>query len=104
LSLLEIYSNKTNKEINYSFKNIENFLQLKNKKAIVFEIKTKEFVSTVDGIEDYSLFDLNVRNWLGKNKIYKEIKKRLEDLSEKGISQLDNSLYHNGITIICEII
>jgi hypothetical protein len=103
LNLLNINTNKiNNKKINYIFENIDNVLQLKNEKAIVFEVNTKDFVSNVNGIKDYSLFDLNVRNWLGKNKIYKEIRKRLKELKENGVSQSNNILYHNGITIICE--
>ena len=101
LNMLNNTNKLTTKNIDFTFKNIDNILQLRNEKAILFELSTKKFVSEVEGINDYSLFDLNVRSWLGKGKIYKSIKQKLKELKEAGISQLDNSLYHNGITMIC---
>jgi hypothetical protein len=55
-------------------------------------------VVKLDGIDDGSLFDTNVRQSLGMTKVNKEIIKSIKDKNEHKFFPL----YHNGITILCE--
>jgi len=66
-----------------------------NTKALIAPIKATELVS-LDGIEDQSIFDFNVRGPLGKTGVNKDIVKSIND---KGTHKLF-PLFHNGITII----
>lgn len=50
------------------------------------------------GIEDYTLFDKNVRYALGNTRVIKAIRKTLTNESEKA----NFLLYHNGISLVCE--
>lgn len=54
----------------------------------------------MDGIENQQLFDLNLRKNLEKTKVNKDIAKSISNPSEHS----NFLLYHNGITIICEIL
>jgi len=51
----------------------------------------------MEGIENQSLFDWNVRQSLGKTKVNKEIANSIKDLSEHP----HFLLYHNGLTVLC---
>lgn len=65
--------------------------------VFVFSAKATEIVQ-LRGIQDSTLFDRNVRYWLGNTLINREIAKTL-----KASSEHDRFfLYNNGITIICE--
>lgn len=67
--------------------------------VLVFPAKATDIVS-LEGIQDASLFDKNVRYGLGKTRINREIAKTLQTSSEHDRF----FLYNNGITIICESI
>lgn len=67
--------------------------------VLVFPAKATDIVS-LEGIQDASLFDKNVRYGLGKTRINREIAKTLQTSSEHDMF----FLYNNGITIICESI
>jgi hypothetical protein len=60
-------------------------------------IKAKELV-TLDGINDQSIFDYNVRGALGNTKINKGIVRSIKDPS----LHKQFPLFHNGITIVAE--
>ena len=64
---------------------------------IVFPARATDII-TLEGIQDGSLFDKNVRYWLGKTRINREIAKTLKNETE----HFNILLYNNGITIICE--
>jgi len=65
--------------------------------VFVFPAKAKE-IAQLKGIQDSTIFDKNVRYWLGNTRINREIAKTL------GMSNEHDRffLYNNGITIICE--
>ncbi len=65
--------------------------------VFVFPAKAKEIVQ-LKGIQDSTLFDKNVRYWLGNTRINREIAKTLGITSEHDRF----FLYNNGITILCE--
>lgn len=65
--------------------------------VLVFPAKATDIVK-LEGIQDGSLFDKNVRYGLGKTRINREIAKTLQASSEHDRF----FLYNNGITIICE--
>lgn len=64
--------------------------------VLVFPAKATEIVK-LDGIQDRSLFDRNVRFGLGKTLVNREIVKTLRQATEHS----KFFLYHNGITLIC---
>jgi len=66
--------------------------------SYIFEMRTKDLVK-ISGIDNNKVFSKNVRGWLGRGKVYKNIKSNLVDSTYK---QENNILLHNGITIICE--
>jgi hypothetical protein len=51
----------------------------------------------MEGIENQSLFDWNVRQSLGKTNVNKEIANSIKDASE----HQNFLLYHNGLTVLC---
>ena len=64
---------------------------------ILFAAKAKQLVQ-LQGIQDQSLFDRNVRYGLGKTRINREIAKTI-----KAVQDHDSFiLFNNGITMICE--
>ena len=65
--------------------------------VFLFPAKAKEIVQ-LKGIQDSTLFDKNVRYWLGNTRINREIAKTLSSVGEHDRF----FLYNNGITIICE--
>lgn len=68
-----------------------------NVEVFLFPAKAKEIVQ-LKGIQDSTLFDKNVRYWLGDTRINREIAKTLSSAGEHDRF----FLYNNGITIICE--
>lgn len=65
-------------------------------KCYVVTLKAKDLVK-LQGIQNQSLFDLNVRGPLGKTKVNRDIEATLKTpLMHKTFP-----MYHNGITIIC---
>ncbi|HTU46300.1 MAG TPA: AIPR family protein [Bryobacteraceae bacterium] len=66
-------------------------------KATIAPVKATELVK-MEGIEDQSLFEYNVRGPLGKTLVNKDIAASINDA---GLHKLF-PLFHNGITIICE--
>lgn len=67
------------------------------KKAIIAPIKAKELVG-LEGIGDQSLFLFNVRGFLGRTQVNRDIVKSIKDASTHKLFPL----FHNGITIICQ--
>lgn len=65
--------------------------------VFVFPAKAKEIVQ-LKGIQDSTIFDKNVRYWLGNTRINREIAKTLGMVSEHDRF----FLYNNGITVICQ--
>lgn len=64
--------------------------------VLIFPAKATDLVR-LDGIQDRTLFDRNVRYGLGRTRVNKEIEKTLRRPEEH-----DNFfLYHNGITLTC---
>jgi len=64
--------------------------------AIVLILPAKEILK-LDGIQNRSLFSRNVRYWIGKTRVNKDIVKTLNEVREHP----KFFLYHNGITITC---
>ncbi len=62
----------------------------------VYSIKAKELMN-LDGIQDGSLFDRNVRFGIGNTRVNKAIKKTILDAA----AHKKFFLFHNGITIVC---
>jgi len=65
--------------------------------ALVFAARVQDIVQ-LDGIQDQSLFDKNVRYGLGKTRINREIAKTIKTPNDHDRFLL----FNNGITIICE--
>jgi len=65
--------------------------------VFLFPARAKE-IAQLKGIQDSTLFDKNVRYWLGDTRINREIAKTLSTIEEHERF----FLYNNGITIICE--
>ena len=68
-----------------------------NVEVFLFPARAKEIVQ-LKGIQDSTLFDKNVRYWLGNTRINREIAKTLSNADEHDRF----FLYNNGITVICE--
>jgi hypothetical protein len=68
-----------------------------NVEVFLFPARAKEIVQ-LKGIQDSTLFDKNVRYWLGNTRINREIARTLSIVGEHDRF----FLYNNGITIICE--
>lgn len=77
--------------------NIINYTIPVDVEVFLFPAKAKEIVQ-LKGIQDSTLFDKNVRYWLGNTRINREIAKTLSNEGEHDRF----FLYNNGITIICE--
>lgn len=80
---------------------------LNRKKVIIEELQDTGIISfpllasdliTFKGIDDLSLFNINVRYGLGRTRVNKAIVKTLKNRDEKD----KFLLFHNGISIICE--
>jgi len=65
-------------------------------KTIVLSVPALEILK-LDGIRDHSLFSRNVRFWVGRTRVNREIRKTILRQEEHP----NFFLYHNGITIIC---
>ena len=65
-------------------------------KTIVLRIPVLEILK-LDGIRDRSLFSRDVRYWVGRTRVNKEIRKTLIRSEE----HQNFFLYHNGIAIVC---
>ena len=78
--------------------NIIHYTMPDDVEVIVFPAKATEIIQ-LKGIQDSTLFDKNVRYWLGNTRINREIAKTLDAASEHDRF----FLYNNGITIICEV-
>lgn len=74
---------------------IERYFKNKEQTTIIGEVMLKELASFVDKGKDY-LYISNIRNYLGKNAINKEISKTYKE------SPKDFWYYNNGITIVCD--
>jgi len=68
-----------------------------NVKQITFMAKANDLI-TLDGIQDNTLFDINVRYPLGNTKVNKGIKKSVENNKEHSLF----ALFHNGVIILCD--
>ncbi|GAB5456338.1 MAG: hypothetical protein Hens2KO_25670 [Henriciella sp.] len=66
-------------------------------KTYIFPVKALELVA-MEGIQDGSLFSLNVRQSLGNTKVNKALTKSVVDANEHS----KFPLYHNGVTILCK--
>jgi hypothetical protein len=55
-------------------------------------------IATMEGIEDRSLFSLNVRSGLGRTRVNRELEFAIREKEEQG----QFILFHNGITVICK--
>ncbi len=66
-------------------------------KQIAFMAKATDLIS-LDGIEDNTLFDINVRYPLGNTKVNKGIRKSVEERAAHSLF----ALFHNGIIILCD--
>ena len=64
--------------------------------AVIVPLKAIELVK-MDGIQNQSIFDYNVRGHLGNTKVNKDIVRSIKDVSLHKYFPL----FHNGITIIC---
>ena len=64
---------------------------------IVFPINAKELLK-LSGIDDYSLFNKNVRYGLGNTRVNNSIRDTLKNEKEKD----KFIIFHNGITLVCE--
>jgi hypothetical protein len=103
-TLLDKYTFFTDKDIRFDSKDL--FLTNKSKIeynladgtiARTYSISAKELVK-LEGIQDRTLFNKNVRYGVGNTRVNKSIKDNIINQSEH-----DNFfLYHNGITIVCE--
>lgn len=65
--------------------------------GIVFPVRATE-IAQWPGIQDRTLFDLNVRHALGINRVRKSLDKALTDPE----SATEFIAYHNGITAVCD--
>lgn len=63
----------------------------------VYPISARELLK-LDGIQNKTLFNKNVRYGLGRTRVNTEIKKTIQNASEHN----KFFMYHNGITIVCE--
>lgn len=103
-TLLDKYTFFTDSDVKFKSKDI--FLTNKSKIeynltdgtiARTYSISAKELVK-LEGIQDRTLFNKNVRYGVGKTRVNKSIKDNIANQTEH-----DNFfLYHNGITIVCE--
>lgn len=74
---------------------IERYFKNKEQTTIIGEVMLKELASFVDKGKDY-LYISNIRNYLGKNVVNKEISKTYKNTPK------DFWYYNNGITIVCD--
>lgn len=65
-------------------------------RVVVAPLSAMDLVQ-MEGIENQSLFDWNVRQSLGKTNVNKEIANSIKDQSE----HQNFLLYHNGLTVLC---
>jgi hypothetical protein len=65
-------------------------------KALIVPIKANE-LAKLDGIDDQSIFDFNVRGPLGKTQVNRDIVTSIRDATKHKLFPL----FHNGITFIC---
>lgn len=91
-ALSEIPKKFKGKRINLQ---IERYFKNKGQTTIIGEVMLKELAVFVDKGKDY-LYISNIRNYLGKNAINKEISKTYKE------SPKDFWYYNNGITIVCD--
>lgn len=70
-----------------------------NTKAVIAPVRALELVH-LDGIDDQSLFDFNVRGPLGKTGVNKDIVASIIDVATHKLFPL----FHNGITIISNVV
>lgn len=91
-ALSEIPKKFKGKRINLQ---IERYFKNKEQTTIIGEVMLKELADFVDKGKDY-LYISNIRNYLGKNAINKEISKTYKE------SPKDFWYYNNGITIVCD--
>lgn len=82
---------------NIDINNIIRYPILSDAELIAFPARATDIIS-LEGIQDGSLFDKNVRYWLGKTRINREIANTLKTEAEHS----NILVYNNGITIICE--
>jgi len=66
-------------------------------RQITFMAKASDLIS-LEGIQDNTLFDINVRYPLGNTKVNKGIKKSVENQKEHSLF----ALFHNGVNILCD--
>lgn len=66
-------------------------------KFLMISLKASELLK-FKGLDDFTLFNKNVRYGLGNTRVNKEIQKTLKDNTEKS----NFLLYHNGISLVCE--
>lgn len=74
---------------------LERYFNNKEHTTVIAEVTLKELARFVDKDKDY-LFYSNIRNFLGRNKINKEIEKTFHN------SPKDFWYFNNGITIVCD--
>ena len=67
-----------------------------NKRMIIFPIYAKELIR-LKGINDYTLFNKNVRYGLGNTRVNKSIASTIQNSAEKD----KFILFHNGVSIVC---
>lgn len=70
-----------------------------NVKVVVLPLQARELLK-LEGIQNNSLFSKNVRYGLGKTRVNKDIANTLKNTAE----HTKVFLYHNGITIVCEVL
>lgn len=86
----------TPKQLNVPNTSVIEYSNVGSNKTIVLAIPANEILK-LDGIQDHSLFSRNVRYWVGRTRVNRDIQKTL-------IAQNEHSnffLYHNGVTLIC---
>lgn len=74
---------------------VERYFQNKQRDTIIAEVALKNLALFINKSEKY-LFYSNIRNFLGKNKVNKQIANTYES------NPKDFWFYNNGITIVCE--
>jgi hypothetical protein len=67
-----------------------------SKVKVIFGLAPAKQLANLPGIEDLTLFELNVRKSLGKTNVNKALAKSLEDLTQHSLFPT----FHNGVTII----